>query len=379
MSTPNQQLLGMMSPDQARLLDAQLREQQIQSQAGGGLFSGAVAATLRGNDAIANAVRGRQVGANEQQNTEKRAALKAQQAALEAKQAAEQKTADELQRESNSILVERDIKKLEAIRDRLIERNTPEAAKSAKLAHEKIIRLRQELKESGGSSSLINKSGLPDTMKQSLIEEVTSGVTKPQDVPKRIAESNTKVAEQMERDSGINLIDGYGLSEAEAAKYKGMLDGGVPLSTIVSKIEPKTDELTNQNLITMYRFFTPESVDAYKEAVESGTKVTQMPKLVSLAKGQDGKIITGKPTITQAIALQATIEILADNIPVVEEYYETAGLFGTNVDKSKVIGTTAQIYALANSENISLEEAIIKYVNQAQRLAELEAKAQAGG
>lgn len=84
MSTPNQQLLGMMNPQQARLLDEQLREKQIQSQAGGGLFSGAVAATLRGNDAIAGAIQGRRAGANELE------AVRQQQIAQEQKGIAEQ-------------------------------------------------------------------------------------------------------------------------------------------------------------------------------------------------------------------------------------------------------------------------------------------------
>lgn len=368
MTTPTQQLMGMMSPQQARLLDDQLREQQIQQQAGGGMFSGAVAATLRGNDMLGNAFRGRQAGVNEQANIDKRAKLIAQQEAQE-----------KLQRErtavNNSILIETDIKKLETIRDGLIERNTPEAAKSAKLAHEKIVKLKQELKESEGSSKIINEANLPKDVTESLIEEVTSGVTKPQDVPKRIKEANTKVAEQMERDSGIKLIDGYGLTKEQSDKYKKMLAGGVPLSTIVSKIEPKTDELTNQNLITMYRFFTAESVEAYKEAVEKGVKVAEMPQLVSLDKGKDGKLVTNKPTAMQAASLKAAIGILAETNPAVEEFYETAGIFGTSVDTKKVLGTTAQIYALANQKNISLDEAIVEYATKVKRIAELEAKA----
>ena len=368
MTTPNQQLIGMMSPQQARLLDDQLRDQQIQNQAGGGMFSGAVAATLRGNDAIANAVGGRRVGVNEQANVDKRAELMAQQEA-----------ADKLQRErtavNNNILVETDIKKLESIRDRLVERNTPEAAKSAKLAHDKIIKLKKELTESSGSSDLINKTDLPKDIKESLIAEVTNGITKPQDVPKRIKESNEKVSKQMERDSGIKLIDGYKLPEEQSAKYKKMLDGGVPLATIISKIEPKTDELTNQNLITMYRFFTPESVDAYKAAVEKGVKVTAMPKLVSLKTDKDGRIITNKPTAMQAASLKAAIGILAETNTAVEDFYQTAGIFGGDIDTQKVLGTTAQIYALANQKNISLDEAIVEYATKTARMAELQAKA----
>jgi hypothetical protein len=368
MTTPNQQLMGMMSPQQARLLDDQLREQQIQNQSGGGMFSGAVAATLRGNDAISNAFSGRRAGVNEQANTDKRSSLMA-------KQEAEEKLQRERTAVNNNILVETDIKKLESIRDRLVERNTPEAAKSAKLAHDKIIKLKKELKESDGSSKLINDSFLPKAIMDSLLEEVASGVTKPQDVPKRIKESNEKVSKQMKIDSGIKLIESYGLTEADSEKYKNMLGGGVTLSDIVSQLEPKTDELTNQNLITMYRFFTPESVDAYKEAVEKGVKVTAMPKLVSLKTGDDGKLITNKPTAMQAASLKAAIGILAETNPAVEDFYQTAGIFGNNVDTQKVLGTTAQVYALANQKNITLDQAIVEYSTKMKRIAELQAKA----
>lgn len=78
MATPTQQLMGMMSPQQARLLDDQLREKQIQQQAGGGMFSGAVAATLRGNDMLGNTFMGRQAGANELKNIQDRQELEEQ-------------------------------------------------------------------------------------------------------------------------------------------------------------------------------------------------------------------------------------------------------------------------------------------------------------
>ena len=175
------------------------------------------------------------------------------------------------------------------------------------------------------------------------------------------------------------------MNPQEAEKFKKMLAGGVPLSTIVSKIEPKTDELTNQNLITMYRFFTPESVDAYKAAVEAGTKVTEMPRLVSLDKGKDGKLITGKPTTMQVASLKSAIEMMVEFSPEVEKLYKTDGLIWKDVDTKKVIGTTSQIYALANQKNISIDEAIIEYATQRNslsakqvRLKELEAK-EAGG
>jgi hypothetical protein len=377
-NTPKQQLMGMMSPQQARLLDDQLREQQIQQQAGGGMFSGAVAATLRGNDMLGNVFRGRQAGVNEQANIDQRNKLQA-----------EAEAADKLQRQrtavKNNILIENDVKKLEAIRDGLIERNTPEAAASAKLAQDKIDKLKKEIKETGGASTAISQSGLPEDRQQILKDEVESGVTKPQDVPKRIKAMNEEVTTEAIRTSGNDLIDGYGLNPQEAEKFKKMLAGGVPLSTIVSKIEPKTDELTNQNLITMYRFFTPESVDAYKAAVEAGTKVTEMPRLVSLDKGKDGKLITGKPTTMQVASLKSAIEMMVEFSPEVEKLYKTDGWFFPEVDTKKVIGTTSQIYALANQKNISIDEAIIEYATQRNsmsakqaRLAELEAKA-AGG
>jgi len=55
MATPNEQLLGMMNPQQARLLDQQMREQEIQQQSqGAGTSAGLMASALRTQDAIGN-------------------------------------------------------------------------------------------------------------------------------------------------------------------------------------------------------------------------------------------------------------------------------------------------------------------------------------
>lgn len=87
MPSANEQLLGMMNPQQARLLDQQMREQQIQQQArGAGTAEGLMAAALRTQDSIGNFGRsllGREapMGLNEQMAIQAQKAAKAKQAA----------------------------------------------------------------------------------------------------------------------------------------------------------------------------------------------------------------------------------------------------------------------------------------------------------
>lgn len=74
MATPNEQLLSMLDPQQARLLDQQLRDKQVAQRAqGGGMLSGVVQAYTGMGDLAQRALGAQAPGANEQ------AALKKQQ------------------------------------------------------------------------------------------------------------------------------------------------------------------------------------------------------------------------------------------------------------------------------------------------------------
>lgn len=74
MTTPNQQLLSMLDPQQARLLDQQMRDQQVAQRAqGGGMLSGIVQAYTGMGDLAQRALGSSPVGVNQQ------AAIKAQQ------------------------------------------------------------------------------------------------------------------------------------------------------------------------------------------------------------------------------------------------------------------------------------------------------------
>lgn len=65
--TPNEQLLSMLDPQQARLLDQQMRNQQIQQQSqGAGMLSGLVQAGLMGANTIQGAFSGTPAGIYEQ-------------------------------------------------------------------------------------------------------------------------------------------------------------------------------------------------------------------------------------------------------------------------------------------------------------------------
>jgi hypothetical protein len=135
MATAEQQLLGMMSPQQARLLDQQLAEKQIQTQAGNGLFSGAVASTLRGNQALGQAITGqRPVGINEQALMDKKKKLEAL-----------QKQEEQFNTEIGSALASTDITKLTDIRDKMIAKNTTKSLAAAQKIDEKITSIKEAL------------------------------------------------------------------------------------------------------------------------------------------------------------------------------------------------------------------------------------------
>ena len=74
MATPNEQLLSMLDPQQARLLDQQMRDQQVaQRSQGGGMLSGVVQAYTGMGDLAQRALGASPAGVNQQ------AAMKAQQ------------------------------------------------------------------------------------------------------------------------------------------------------------------------------------------------------------------------------------------------------------------------------------------------------------
>ena len=80
MATPNEQLLSMMDPQQARLLDQQLRDQQVaQRSQGGGMLSGIVQAYTGMGDLAQRALGSQAPGANEQNALKKQQMFQDQQ------------------------------------------------------------------------------------------------------------------------------------------------------------------------------------------------------------------------------------------------------------------------------------------------------------
>lgn len=98
MTTPNQQLLSMLDPQQARLLDQQMRDQQVAQRAqGGGMLSGVVQAYTGMGDLAQRALGASPAGANEMQ------ALQAQKMA-QAEKAKNQQNIDIIKKQAENVL-----------------------------------------------------------------------------------------------------------------------------------------------------------------------------------------------------------------------------------------------------------------------------------
>lgn len=81
MATPNEQLLSMLDPQQARLLDQQLRDKRVAQRAqGGGMLSGVVQAYTGMGDLAQRALGAQAPGANEQAALKKQQMFEQQQA-----------------------------------------------------------------------------------------------------------------------------------------------------------------------------------------------------------------------------------------------------------------------------------------------------------
>lgn len=149
MDNSNSLLLSQMNPEQARLLDQQLRNKQIQQQAqGAGLFSGAVQAGLMGANTIRGAFGGMPEGVNETAAKARAAKEKEKKTKMEALQKKITGASDEdLMRLSRGVIAS-DPAAAKLIRDELsFRRQTKQFGTAAEINELELKNLRSKMKE----------------------------------------------------------------------------------------------------------------------------------------------------------------------------------------------------------------------------------------
>ena len=367
----NSQLLNMLSPQEGKLLDDQLRRRQLQegvTNYGGdamGRFLTAASGAQRASEGFGmlgeRLIGGRQKGANEVKAERQQDIIQQRIAKEEADKAAEK---DNLA-DSNTILTTRSLKALEGIRDKAIAKNTTQSSIVAQQAQKKIEGLQAQIKELGITEKTVDTaldivaaSDLPEPLISQISDEVTNGLTKPQDINGRIKEALAPIKKAKSVETAIQSLDGFNLTEQEQNNYTNYLKGGGSLTTLMQKLIPTTESLTVDRLSQMYRFFTSESVDNFKKAFADGTRGADLPAL----KEQDSERKVNVSSVTPTM-LNTFTSLVNENFedPNVKAVFTDSGFFSEDPDKNKIKGYVADVYTYANKKQLLPSQALVEW------------------
>lgn len=355
MATAKEQLLKMMSPNQARLLDQQMRDQQVaQRSQGAGMLSGLVQAYTGMGD-IAQRVGGiMPMGAYEAQ------AIK------------QQKILDETTKQESLIsnaarvaIKSSDVNELQKERDNLLSEGSQAAVSLAQKIQNKIDGLNKTRQQMGviegkveTALDIVAKSNLPEEIKYQIDEEISSGITKPEDVNKRIKEANDVVVKGNKVQSGIEALSSLGFSQEDKVKYTKYLQAGGSITTLFQKFLPNQENLSVDRLSQMYRFFTPESVEKFKDAFRDGKRGADLPALME--QDSSGKVNVASVSKPMRMNFESLVNEYFDN-PNVKAVFTDAGIFSEDPDSEKIRAYVADVYTYANRNQILLSEALLRW------------------
>lgn len=355
MPTAKEQLLSMMSPQAARLLDQQIRSQQVaQRSQGAGMLSGLVQAYTGMSDAFQGITSGMPMGANEAQ------AIK------------QQKILDETTKQESLIsnaarvaIKSSDVNELQKERDNLLSEGSQAAVSLAQKIQNKIDVLTKQAKLQGieetkltTSQSFVNDSDLSDDVKEQINKELTSGLLKPEDVNKRIQDAQKVDLQNKKIENGINAINSLNISQKDKDIYTNALKAGASLTTILQKVVPSEERLTVDRLSQMYRFFTSESVDNFKEEFSKGKRGADLPRLVEQDSERKVNISSVTPSMQQNFI--SLVDEYIDNEDVRAVFVEK-GIFFDSVDKDKVKAFVADVYTYGNRKQLLPSQALIEW------------------
>lgn len=355
MATAKEQLLKMMSPNQARLLDQQMRDQQVaQRSQGAGMLSGLVQAYTGMGD-IAQRVGGiMPMGAYEAQ------AIK------------QQKILDETTKQESLIsnaarvaIKSSDVNELQKERDNLLSEGSQAAVSLAQKIQNKIDGLNKTRQQMGviegkveTALDIVAKSNLPEEIKYQIDEEISSGITKPEDVNKRIKEANDVVVKGNKVQSGIEALSSLGLSQEDKVKYTKYLQAGGSITTLFQKFLPNQENLSVDRLSQMYRFFTSESVEKFKDAFRDGKRGADLPALEE--QSSERKVNVASVSKSMRMDFESLVNEYFDD-PNVKAVFTDAGIFSEDPDSEKIRAYVADVYTYANRNQILPSEALLRW------------------
>lgn len=366
MATPEQQLLSMMNPQQARLLDERQRQKDIIGQSrGAGMLSGLVQAGLQGADTIRGAFGQTPMGANEAKAIEQKSLLENQ---VKTKQAINQAT--------KASVGETDLEKLGKLRDSLLAMNKVEATSQAQAIQKRIDAIEKQNKDAGKTAAtvtagnkLIDESGLTDEQKEKTKTLFTNNLLSAKELNDHINSLVTKNVEQGQKTTVIEQIKTLGLEPQTVALLESSLNNGGSPSSVINKAISLAASKNKPNPINtsdmaFYGKFTTESVDDYiKWKTDGGNGVP--PKLVDLPdKPKAAKAPVTASSVT-ADHLKSVITLIAEEEPAVSKFFvDKGGWFSSDsVNKDKLKAYASDILTLRRDKNLSMTEAVKQFVS----------------
>ena len=366
MATAKEQLLSMMNPQQARLLDQQMREQQVAQRAqGAGMLSGLVQAYTGMGDVAQRAAGITPMGRNEQMAREQRGLLESQ-----------AKTEQAISQATSASVGETDIDKLGKLRDSLLAMNKQAATKQAQAIQKRIETLEKQNEEAGKTTAmvtagngLIDKSNLTDEQKEKTKVLFANNFLSPKELNAHIESLENKNLEQGQIQEVSSQISTLGLEPQTVSLLQSSLDnGGKPSSVINKAIELAAKKNKPVSITTgdmsFYGQFTSDSVDDYLKWKTDGGKGVP-PKLVDLPdKPKAAKSPVTASNVT-ADHLKSVITLIAEEDPVVSKFFvDEGGWFSSDsVNKDKLKAYASDILTLRRDKNLSMTEAVKQFVS----------------
>ncbi len=366
MATAKEQLLSMMNPQQARLLDQQMRGQQVaQRSQGAGMLSGLVQAYTGMGDTLQRAAGMTPMGRNEQMAREQRGLLESQ-----------AKTEQAISQATSASVGETDIDKLGKLRDSLLAMNKQAATKQAQAIQKRIETLEKQNEEAGKTTAmvtagngLIDKSNLTDEQKEKTKVLFANNFLSPKELNAHIESLENKNLEQGQIQEVSSQISTLGLEPQTVSLLQSSLDnGGKPSSVINKAIELAAKKNKPVSITTgdmsFYGQFTSDSVDDYLKWKTDGGKGVP-PKLVDLPdKPKAAKSPVTASNVT-ADHLKSVITLIAEEDPVVSKFFvDEGGWFSSDsVNKDKLKAYASDILTLRRDKNLSMTEAVKQFVS----------------
>jgi hypothetical protein len=278
---------------------------------------------------------------------------------------AEQSRQEFIKNQAGLIMKSNTLQDLERSRDSLLDEGSSASVALAQKAQSKIDVLTKQAKLQGieetkltTSQSFVNDSDLSDDVKEQINKELTSGLLKPEDVNKRIQDAQKVDLQNKKVQNGIDAISSLNISQKDKDIYINALKAGASLTTILQKAVPSEERLTVDRLSQMYRFFTSESVDKFKEEFSKGKRGADLPRLIEQDSERKVNISSVTPSMQENFI--SLVDEYSDNEDV-RAVFVREGFFSDSVDKDKVKAFVADVYTYGNRKQLLPSQALLEW------------------